>query len=404
MLSDRLQTQAADCLQLATFEKHLRMKLWINLFWYCCLSLTVSAQSNPLKTANQSYQDGAYTAAIALYKKAFNHVRSIEDKAFVLYRVGSAYAAIAKPDQAEVWLKKAIKARYQGNDVHLLLAQSLKQQGKYAASIKAFKQYALASGKDQKHEVEACEQAQLWLDNPEKIEVEPTILLNSVHYDFAPAFAKGRNNNTVVFTSARDASEGDDADKITGEAFQDLYFSIRDNKGKWSEPMLLEGEVNTEAHEGVATFNKRKTQMFFTRCPSPDKNGLGCDIYTADRSGKNWNNVQKLPLRPEGADSISIGHPALSPDDQLLVFSSDREGGFGGKDLWYSVFDKKSKSWSAPENLGPHINTAGNEMFPSIRDNNQLTFASDGHPGMGGLDIFQADPAGFAEWKKRRKP
>jgi hypothetical protein len=136
---------------------------------------------------------------------------------------------------------------------------------------------------------------------------------------------------------------------------------------------------------------KGKT-LYFTRCPALPKQNLGCDIWSADKVGENeWDNVVKIPIDKLG-DSNSVGHPCITADGMMLIFASNMPGGLGGKDLWYLTYNKKAQAWdTVPKNMGPGINTAGNELFPSTTYNDSLFFfASDGHPGIGGLDIFKA--------------
>src|SRR5690606_15312180 len=177
--------------------------------------------------------------------------------------------------------------------------------------------------------------------------------------------------------------------------FDDLYMSKRDNKGKWSTPSLLNATVNSPASEGSACLNSKKTTIYFTRCGVQAKGVMGCSIFTANKSGQNWGEPELIPVTN---DTFTVGHPAISQDDKTLVFSSNMPGGQGGKDLWYMTYDAKAKKWSEAINLGTEINTPGDEMFPFIRDNGELYFASNGLPGMGGLDIFVAKSKGINQW------
>jgi outer membrane protein OmpA-like peptidoglycan-associated protein len=172
----------------------------------------------------------------------------------------------------------------------------------------------------------------------------------------------------------------------------DIWVSDIDKKGNWGEPRLADasGKINTEAHEGTVCFDGRGKVMFFTRCPNIKKQNLGCDIWTATSEGKGeWGEPVKLNLK-NGVDSITVGHPCVTDDGKYLIFVSDMSGGYGGRDLWWSSFDKKNNAWSAPKNMGPEINTPGNELFPTLGKDGSLFFATDGMPGLGGLDMFKA--------------
>ncbi|MFN5652240.1 MAG: OmpA family protein, partial [Flavobacteriia bacterium] len=209
-----------------------------------------------------------------------------------------------------------------------------------------------------------------------------------------------------VFSSSRDESTGAQRDPISGEKYMDLYIAEYDVNGNPTNVKSLDtkGVVNTTQNEGSAVFDSKRKAIYFTRCPNAEKMDLGCEIWTASMSGQDFDDPRKISLTV--SDTISVGHPCLSPDDQMLIFASDMrvspngEKSFGGRDLWYVNFDKRSKTWDCiPNNMGAMFNTAGNELFPSIGPNGQLYFASDGLPGIGGLDLFVAEQvAGENKW------
>jgi len=177
----------------------------------------------------------------------------------------------------------------------------------------------------------------------------------------------------------------------------DLWVSELDKKGEWTKPFLLkesrEGTINTIDNEGTICFDDRYKKMFFTRCPVAKKQYMGCEIWMSEAANKEeWKEPTLLEnLKPN--DTVSIGHPATI-DGKWLVFVSDQAGGYGGKDLWYTEYDRKSDSWSTPVNLGPEVNIKGDELFPSFSLTGDLIFATDGRAGMGGLDIFKAKRVG----------
>jgi peptidoglycan-associated lipoprotein len=165
----------------------------------------------------------------------------------------------------------------------------------------------------------------------------------------------------------------------------DIYFSKKNENGEWQRPEPAGGELNTEMDEGIVSFSPDGQTMYLTRANRSETSNTTVEIYTSRRSEATWSAAQKYEIT---ADTISaVGHPAVSPDGQYLYFSSDMPGGYGGKDIWR--IDLKEKRGSL-ENMGPQINTAGDEMFPYVRSDSVLYFASDGHPGFGGLDIFKA--------------
>lgn len=367
------------------------------------LALPAVAQKNFAKDADAAFRNEAYYTATDLYKKAYPKVPKAEEKARIIFQIAECYRLMTDAGQAEVWYNKAIKSKYKGPEAHLRLAEVLKEQGKYADALVSYNKYKSKVPGDKRAEdgAKACELAQEWKDNPTRIEVNPEVLLNSKQYDFSPTFAD-KKKKMVYFTSSREGAVGSARDERTGESFTDIFQSTIDKKGKWSEPVPVAGEtVNSTDNEGAVAMNKKKNTLYFTRCPNEKKMNLGCDIWFAAKKGQAWGEATKMTLKPDlggDEDTLSCGHPAISPDDKFLIFVSDMPGGQGGKDLWLTKYDKKAKTWSKPENLGAGINTKGDEMFPYIRENGDLYFSSNGHVGMGGLDIFKAGKSGDMKW------
>lgn len=369
----------------------------VGLFLFCLFSVQLVAQKSFLDDADHAlYKEEKYFEAIELYKKAYVKEDGRDVKAEIIFKIAESYRLSDQAEQAEVWYEKSIIAQYADPLAKLHLAAMKMQNGKYDEALVEYQKYAADVPSDPRGKmgIEAAENAQNWTDNPTNFIVEPVVLINSEYYDFGQAIAD-KKGMEMVFTSTREGSMGSDVSEVTGDNFSDLYFTKRDNKGKWSEPVLVEGEeVNTEASEGAPIFNSRKNTMYFTRC-KVEKNGyFGCQILSAKKQGTKYGQTEVIPI---SSDSAIIAHPALSPDDKILVFVSDLPGGQGGKDLWYIKQESRSK-WSKPINLGPEVNSSGDEMFPFIRNNGDLYFSSNGHVGMGGLDIFVAKKKGDAQW------
>lgn len=357
------------------------------------ISVSASAQKNFIKEADAAFQKNTYYSAIDLYKKGYARLKSdVEEKQRVLYQIGHCYRLMTDAAQAEVWFKKAIKAKYDDPLALLYLAESQKQQGKYTEAIESYEKFEMQAPSDARGAkgVKSCKMAVAWMNDQTRWNVEPEYLINSKFFDFAPTFGPSRSHDVLIFASGREGSTGGERDAILGENFQDLYITERDKKGKWSEPRLLGPGINTEANEGAACLSRKKTTMYFTRCPNEQKKNLGCDIYMSRKKGSKWGDAELIKLKAEGADSVSIGHPAITPDDKVLVFASDMPGGHGGKDLWMTIYNKKEAEWGQPINLGADINTSGDEMFAFVHADGSLYFSSNGHVGMGGLDIYKA--------------
>lgn len=360
-------------------------------------SVQLTAQKSYLDEADKALmEEEKYFEAIELYKKAYVKEPARDVKAKIIFKIAEAYRLSDQAQQAEVWYDKSIIAQYADPIAKLRLADMKMMNGKYDEALASYQKYVAEVPSDERGKIgiEAAEKAQSWVDNPTNVLVEPLVLINSEFYDYNPTFAD-KKNTEMIFTSTREGSTGSSASEITGGNFSDLYYTKVDKKGKWSEPVIVEGEgVNTEDDEGGAVLNARRNTMYFTRC-KVEKNGyMGCQILSARKQGIKFASPEVIPI---GSDSAVIGHPALTKDDKILIFASDLAGGQGGKDLWYIREESRGK-WSDPINLGPEINTKGDEMFPYIRDNGMLYFASDGHLGMGGLDIFSADVLGDAQW------
>lgn len=369
-------------------------------FTICFLAFFVAqAQKNFKKDADFAYNAAMYFKAKELYDKAYEKSRKADEKAEILFMIGECWRQTQNPKDAEVWYTKAIKARYNEPQVYLYLAHAQKVQGKYDEALDNFKKYLEKKPGDKLGEVgvKSCEQAIEWRDNPTRYVVNPMPLLNSEAMDFSPVFAD-KKNEQIYFTSTREGSTGGNISDVSGGGFADLWESTRDKKGKWSEPVILNEVVNSEVDEGASCLNGRRNTIYFTRCGFDKKKGkFGCALWTARKAGANFRDPEIIPI---ANDTNAVGHPAITPDDKVLIFASDLvgPGAQGGKDLWYITYDKKERKWSDPVNLGSEINTPGDEMFPYVRDDGTLFFASNGHLGMGGLDIFEAKAKGTNQW------
>ena len=367
------------------------------IFFFSITSFNLIAQKSFLDDADHAlYKEEKYFEAIELYKKAYVKEDGRDVKAEIIFKIGESYRLSDQPEQAEVWYGKAIIAQYADPVAILHLADMKMINGKYDEALVEYQKYVAEKPSDPKGKkgIEAAQMAQKWADNPDKYIVEPVVLLNSEYYDYGVAFSD-RKNDEIVFTSTREGSVGSDMSEVTGDNFSDLYTSKRDNKGKWSEPVLAEGEeVNTPQSEGAPAFNSRKNTMYFTRCKVAKNGYMGCEIIAVKKQGTKFAQAEVVQI---ASDSAIVGHPALNAGDDVIIFASDLDGGQGGKDLWYIKEESRNK-WSKPINLGSEINTPGDEMFPFIRENGDLYFASDGHVGMGGLDNFVAKKKGETQW------
>ena len=367
-----------------------------------CTTLAI-AQGNHAEEADAAFRAGQYFNGIERYKAAYTKEDDAGSKAALIFKVGECYRALGDAANAQVWYEKANKARYNDHTTYYYIAESLKEQGKYVEAIAVCERYKELNPGDPRADASlaSCRLAQTWKDAESRYAVDPEVLLNTPHYDISAAFSAKRNDE-VVFSSSRPASTGTEMDGYAGENFLDLFASTRDKLGKWSEPVKLPPTINTPAHEGAPTFNAKRTVLYFTRCQHEKKKAFGCEIWMSKKVGSNYGEPEMLDLGARSSETdtfqINRGQPTVSKDDEVMVFSSNQKGGYGGKDLWMVRLDVDGKPVGAPSNLGPEINTKADDKFPFLRANGNLYFSSDGHTGMGGLDIFMAEKAGDHAW------
>jgi peptidoglycan-associated lipoprotein len=353
------------------------------------------AQKRRVERAYEYFNAGEYFLAIDQFKNTYSKSKDKATKADMVYMVAECYRLINDPKNAEIWYKKAVKTAYAKPDAEYWYAESLKKNGKYQPAIDEFKKYKQLMPADPRadQEIRACDLAAEWLRNPEAYKVDELKDINSKDADFSPAFERD-DFGVIYFTSSRDEARGNKTHGATGQNFTDIFESRLDKKGKWSIPVPVE-MLNSEFEDGTPNISTDYKDIYFTRCEEGKREKKGCAIMFAERKGDSWTNPKNLGIMP---DSIIAAHPAISPDGLTLYFVSDIKGGYGGKDIYLVTRDKLNSPWSKPKNAGPDINTGGDELFPYVRNDGTLYFASDGHIGMGGLDIFKAKPQPDGTW------
>lgn len=361
------------------------------------VSTTAFAQAGSIRKADEFYSNGGYFEAIPLYKDGLETVPTGQLGEY-LYKIADCYRKLANVRQAELWFGKALQREVKNPLAQLYYAQALLQNEKYDLAKEAFQRYKELAPQDPRGEngLNSVAYALAWTESPTGYVVKHVPVLNSKQDDYAPMFGSA-DYRTMLLTSTREAAKGKKNHMATGNKPADIFVTMSNGEGRWSNPKPLEGQVNTDAEEGTPSFNADYTSMFFTRCRmSTRRSKMGCQIYEAPQTGRGWDDAQLVPL---AADSMVVAHPAISPDALTLYFTADLPGGFGGMDLWKVTRESKKGPWSEPINLGPDINTPGDEVFPYIHKDGTLYFSSNGLPGMGGLDIFKAVPGDKAGWK-----
>lgn len=355
--------------------------------------MIMMGQKNPAKSADEAFGKQQYADAIDKYKKAFTKVKkNKEEKSRITAQLAVCYRLTGNYKRAEASYKRLVSDGWDKRNPEVLLryAEMLKINQKYEEAVEQYNAYAERVPDDPRGRkgAEVCKLIPEWIENPSKYEVTNVKKINSRESDFAPTFTSD-NYNELIFTSSREGSIGKETDKWTDQNFSDLWTAKIDRKEEWSAPDLLDKSetINTEANEGSATMNSKFNSLYFTRCHNDANKESGCQIFVSRRTGRNWGNPEMVEIK--GIDTLStVGQPTISEGELIIYFSADRKGGQGGKDIWVAMRDTKTEEFRRPMNLGPVINTLGDEMFPFLRNDTTLFFASDGHGGMGGLDIF----------------
>ena len=342
-----------------------------------------------LSVAEEQMARGEYFDASKTYRKVYNKLTKREDRPLrgeIAFKMGECYRHLGMSARASAAYQNAIRYAYPDSTVLLYRAQSLHEEGKYPAAIEAYDAYlALAPESEVAQSgLSGAREAQKMRKEPTRYEVKQAKMFNSRRADFSPMYGS-KDFDLIYFTTTNEKVVGTHRSEITGMKKSDIWMSRKNERGEWQRPEAVEGELNTENDEGIISITPDGNTMYLTRARREPNSNTGVEIYTSHRSDAKWSGAEKFEIT---ADTLSnYGHPAVSPDGRYLYFTSDMPGGSGGYDLWR--IDLKERAGSL-ENLGEFINTPGNEMFPYVRSDSVLYFASDGHPGLGGLDLFKA--------------
>ncbi len=360
-----------------------------------CDGCTVSMQS---KRAATSFDNGEYYKCIAEYRKIYTKTKGREKKAEIQLKIAESLYRIGQYRQAESYFKSAIYKDPSDLTTILRYAEVLRANGKYDESIKSYKRFLKTNPKDERalNGIISCNTCKDMIKNPTQYQIENLKDINSRFSDYGAVYP-GLIATELVFASARDDATGKKKNQVTGEYNSDIYRSVfNPEKKRWDTPKRLDEAlmVDTGEDEGAPNFDRTGNSLYFTRSISEKGKDPQVEIYQSDLVSGSWSKPVKLKF---GNDSLLAAHPSVSLTGDKIYFVSNRPGGFGGNDIWFSQKTGENK-WGAPRNMGPQINTAGNEMFPFIRDNGELYFSSDSHVGLGGLDIYRAKPMENEKW------
>ena len=347
-----------------------------------------SCKGPKLKEADEAYDRGEYFDAATIYRKLYNRYNRKEDawlRGELAFQLGMCHLKLNQGNRATAAFQNAIRYEYEDTTLMLRLAQAQQREGQYAAAINSYNEYLeiAPDSWEARVGIRGCELAPQWKEEGSRYIVKQDKLFNSRRADYCPMYLD-KNLEYIYYTSTNEKSTGELRSEITGTKKGDIYFSKKDDKGKWTRPEVVDGGLNTEHDEGAPAFSPDGSTMYLARAVRQDWPTV-VEIYTSTRSEAQWSAPQKYEIT---GDTLSnYADPFVSPDGQWLYFASDIPGGQGGIDIWR--INLKDKHGTL-ENMGPQINTKGNERYPNVRTDSLLYFASDGHPGMGGLDLFVA--------------
>lgn len=352
-----------------------------------------------MKKGDKFYALGEYYDAAAQYKKAYSATPAKDrpTRGARALKLADCYRRINYSQRAVAAYNNAIRYNTADSMTHFYLAQQLMKNGNYKEAAKHF-QTALDSMPGNSRArigLQSANMAPQWKEAGSQYTVKRENFFNSRRADYSPMLA-GDDSDQLYFTSTRNDVKGDELSGITGTKNGDIFVSVKDEKGKWTKPEGIDSELNSDFDEGACSFSPDSRTMYLTQCISDPSYPRYATICTSARSDASWG--KSTPLQITRDTLSSYAHPAVSPDGEWLYFVSDMPGGMGGLDIWRVRLT--TAGLGGVENVGAPVNTEGDEMFPTFRPNGDLYFSSDGHPGMGGLDIYIAKPDTLLQgWK-----
>lgn len=375
-------------------------KHWAGTFLLAiCAILIVSCSNDNIafNKGEQHYALGEYYQASIYYKKAYSRT-SPKDKpkrALRAFKMGECYRHINYGQKALAAYQNAVRYKIQDSISLFHLARLQLKAGQYKQAEENFRLYL---AKDPSNELaqsglQSCELAPQWKASPNLYKVKKEQLFNSRRADYSPMLL-GDESDMLFITSTRNQSKGDEISGITGAKYADIFVARKDENKKWKQVEEFDSEINTDYDEGACSFSPDGKTMYFTRCSSDPDYPRYAEIWESSRSDASWSSPKKCEISKDTLSSYA--HPAVSPDGEWLYFVSDMPGGEGGFDIWRTRI--VSSGFGGVENLGRPINTSGDEMFPTFKPTGELYFSSDGHPGMGGLDILKATNDSVKGW------
>ena len=370
------------------FQKSCKRYLYFILIMMLLASCGIDKN---LRNGEKHLALGEYHEAANQFKQAYSKTPAKErdNRGIRAAKLAFCYDKINATQKAIAAYRNVI--RYKKDDVqtHLRLGHQLLKNGNYKEAEKEFI-FVLDSMPDNplaKSGLLSARQAATWKEDGSRYTVKRMEVFNSRRADYSPMLL-GNPADQLYFTSTRNDAMGDENSLITGAKAGDIFVSTKDDKGQWSRPQAVSGGLNSAYDEGACCFSTDNREMYLTQCKTDPASPRFAEIVVSNRADATWGKPTELKIT--GDTLSSYAHPAISPDGLWLYFTSDMPGGLGGLDIWRVRITPAGLG--GVENLGPSINTTGDECFPTFRPNGDLYFSSNGHPGMGGLDIYIATP------------
>lgn len=349
-----------------------------------------------LSVADEQMARGEYNDAAKTYRKIYNKLTKKEERTLrgeVALKLAECHRQLRQTARAEAAYANAIRYGVTDSMAVLRLAQMQHANAKYTAAIKNYEDFlSLKPGDVLATNGLAGARMGASKTGNTRYRVAQSKLFNSRRADYAPMYFDN-SFDRLYFTTTNEKSSGTKHSEITGMKNGDVWFSSKNERGEWTKPEPVEGELNSELDEGIVSFSPDGSTMYLTKARRELNASTGVEIFTSTRSDAKWSAPVKFEITSDTLSSY--GHPAVSPDGTWLYFTSDMPGGHGGKDIWRINLKERGGSL---ENLGDWINTPGDEMFPYVRSDSLIYFASDGHPGFGGLDIYRAQLTPSGGW------
>jgi outer membrane protein OmpA-like peptidoglycan-associated protein len=365
-------------------------KFYYKAFLLIITIVTLTSQllfsQTKLEKAGYLYEDKNYMEASLAYQKLVEKIKKPAQRGEIYAKIGNCYYYAHNYTEAANWFQKAADLDVKNAGMYMNFGDIRMIEGK-------IREAAVLYEKAKAYDESLITRVDLKLRNitwGEKQELRPSEIvhkaeagLNTKYADFGVTYF----NDKIVFTSSN-FSEKEPVDKLTSQGFYKLYYGVVDSAGNWKNDGKIPETINSPFNNGGFTFDATNNVGYFTQCNGFDGKGKTCKIYSSAYNPKanTWAPPEVLSF---SSDEYNVAQPAISANGKTIYYSSDKPDGFGGKDLYKSV-KGSGNSWSDPVNLGKNINTPGDEVFPFIAGDSLIYFSSDGHPGIGSLDIFKA--------------